>query len=190
VKKHETYDAPIKSKESLIFHVGFRQFVARPIFSSDAIRSGNHKLERFLQPGRFSMASVYAPVSFPPLPLIVFKQGDVEPTVAAVGTLRSIDPDRIILKRIILTGYPLRVQKSKATVRYMFHHPKDISWFKPVELWTKCGRRGRVKEAVGTHGSMKCLFNGVVQQHDTVCMNLYKRVYPKWPENLYRILDA
>ncbi|KAI3916131.1 hypothetical protein MKW98_004572 [Papaver atlanticum] len=190
VKKHETYDAPIKSKESLIFHVGFRQFVARPIFSSDAIRSGNHKLERFLHPGRFSMASVYAPVSFPPLPLIVFKQGDVEPTVAAVGTLRSIDPDRIILKRIILTGYPLRVQKSKATVRYMFHHPKDITWFKPVELWTKCGRRGRVKEAVGTHGSMKCLFNGVVQQHDTVCMNLYKRVYPKWPENLYRILDA
>ncbi|MCL7034744.1 hypothetical protein MKW94_019862 [Papaver nudicaule] len=190
VKKQDTYDAPIKSKGTLIFHVGFRQFVARPIFSSDAIRSGNHKMERFLHPGRFSMASVYAPVSFPPLPLIVFKQGDVEPAVAAVGTLRSIDPDRIILKRIILTGYPLRVQKLKATVRYMFHHPKDITWFKPVELWTKNGRRGRVKEAVGTHGSMKCVFNGVVQQHDTVCMNLYKRVYPKWPENLYRIPDA
>lgn len=29
VKKHETYDAPIKSKEELIFHVGFRQFVGR-----------------------------------------------------------------------------------------------------------------------------------------------------------------
>jgi hypothetical protein len=29
VKKHETYHAPIKSKEELIFHVGFRQFVAR-----------------------------------------------------------------------------------------------------------------------------------------------------------------
>lgn len=29
VKKHETYDAPIKSKEELIFNVGFRQFVGR-----------------------------------------------------------------------------------------------------------------------------------------------------------------
>lgn len=78
----------------------------RPIFSSDAIRSDKHKLERFLHPGRFAMASVYAPVSFPPLPLIVFKSGygDVEPAVAAVGSLRSIDPDRIILKKIILTG--------------------------------------------------------------------------------------
>lgn len=24
----------------------------------------------------------------------------------------------------------------------------------PVEVWTKCGRRGRVKEPVGTHGKM------------------------------------
>lgn len=29
VRKHDTYDAPIKAKEELIFHVGFRQFVAR-----------------------------------------------------------------------------------------------------------------------------------------------------------------
>lgn len=29
VKKHETYSAPIKAKEELIFHVGFRQFVTR-----------------------------------------------------------------------------------------------------------------------------------------------------------------
>ncbi|KAI3923307.1 hypothetical protein MKW98_026900 [Papaver atlanticum] len=29
VKKHDTYDAPIKSNERLIFHVGFRQFVVR-----------------------------------------------------------------------------------------------------------------------------------------------------------------
>ncbi|KAF9601778.1 hypothetical protein IFM89_022946 [Coptis chinensis] len=193
IKKHDSYNAPIKAKEDLIFHVGFRQFVARPIFSSDAISSDKHKMERFLHAGRFSIASVFAPISFPPLPLIVLKNGDGEVTpaaVAAVGSLRSIDPNRIILKKIILTGYPQRVSKLKATVRYMFHTPEDVRWFKPIEVWTKCGRRGRVKEPVGTHGAMKCIFNGIVQQHDTVCMSLFKRVYPKWPEQRYPMINA
>ncbi|TYH30720.1 hypothetical protein ES288_A01G116900v1 [Gossypium darwinii] len=187
IKKHDSYDAPIKSKEELIFNVGFRQFVARPIFSTDNINSDKHKMERFLHAGHFSIASIYAPISFPPLPLIALKSaaGAGTPAVAAVGSLRSIDPDRIILKKIILTGYPQRVSKLKATVRYMFHNPEDVRWFKPVEVWTKCGRRGRVKEPVGTHGAMKCIFNGGLQQHDTVCMSLYKRAYPKWPEHRF-----
>ncbi|KAI3745719.1 hypothetical protein L6452_08125 [Arctium lappa] len=187
VKKHETYSEPIKAKEELIFHVGFRQFVTRPTFASDNFNSDKHKMERFLHAGRFSIASVYAPISFPPLPLIVLKsRGDSSPpALAAVGSLKSIDPDKIILKKIILTGYPQRVSKSKAAVRYMFHNPEDVKWFKPVEVWTKLGRRGRIKEPLGTHGAMKCILNGVLQQNDTVCMSLFKRSYPKWPEHWF-----
>uniref|UniRef100_A0A5B7BVQ0 Bms1-type G domain-containing protein n=1 Tax=Davidia involucrata TaxID=16924 RepID=A0A5B7BVQ0_DAVIN len=192
IKKHDMYSAPIKAKEELVFHVGFRQFVSRPIFSSDNINSDKNKMERFLHAGRFSIASIYAPISFPSLPLIVLKsEGNAaSPAVAAVGSLRSIDPDRIILKKIILTGYPQRVSKLKSSVRYMFHNPEDVRWFKPVEVWSKCGRRGRIKEPVGTHGAMKCIFNGVLQQHDTVCMSLFKRTYPKWPQHWFPILDA
>ncbi|CAH8384164.1 unnamed protein product [Eruca vesicaria subsp. sativa] len=187
VKKYDGYEDPIKTKEELMFHVGFRQFVARPVFSTDNFRSDKHKMERFLHPGRFSLASVYGPISFPSLPLVVLKisEGSDAPAVAALGSLKSIEPNKIILKKIILTGYPQRVSKMKASVRYMFHNPEDVRWFKPVEVWSKCGRRGRVKEPVGTHGAMKCIFNGVVQQHDVVCMNLYKRGYPKWPERMY-----
>ncbi|KAG6592850.1 Pre-rRNA-processing protein TSR1-like protein, partial [Cucurbita argyrosperma subsp. sororia] len=189
-KKHDKKSHPLKGKEKLVFHVGFRQFVTRPIFSSDNFNSDKHKMERFLHAGRFSIASIYAPISFAPLPLIVLRNVEGISSFAASGSLKCIDPRRIILKKIILSGYPQRVSKLKATVRYMFHNPDDVRWFKPVDVWTKCGRRGRVKEPVGTHGAMKCIFNGVLQQHDTVCMSLYKRVYPKWPEHLFPLLDV
>ncbi|KAH7302740.1 hypothetical protein KP509_23G085500 [Ceratopteris richardii] len=183
IKKHESFSEPIRSKDPLIFHAGFRIFKTRPIFSTDDINMDKHKLERFLQPGRFSVASVFAPICFPPIPLVVFKDvGIGELALAASGSLKSVDPDRIILKKIVLSGYPLRVQKQRAVVRFMFHNPEDVRWFKPLELWTKYGRRGRIKEPVGTHGAMKCIFDGVLQQRDAVCVSLYKRVYPKWPE--------
>ncbi|XP_057748887.1 uncharacterized protein LOC130967838 [Arachis stenosperma] len=189
VKKNETYDLPIKSKEELLFHVGFRQFVGRPLFSSEYINTDKNKMERFLHPGRFSVASIYAPISFPPLPSIILKRTgeDVAPAVVAVGSLKSIDPDRIILKRVILTGYPQRVSKRKASVKHMFYNPEDVKWFKPVELYTKRGLRGRIKEPVGTHGAMKCLLNGVLEQRDTICMNLFKRAYPRWPNHHYAL---
>ena len=82
------------------------KFYCRPTFASDNFNSDKHKMERFLHAGRFSIASVYAPISFPPLPLIAFKSrgGSLAPVLAAVGSLNSINPDKIILKKIILTG--------------------------------------------------------------------------------------
>jgi hypothetical protein len=53
-------------------------------------------------------------------------------------------------------------------------------WFKPAELVTKHGLQGNIIDSVGDHGTMKCLFNAPIKQHDTVCINLYKRIYPKY----------
>lgn len=101
--------------------------------------------------------------------------GDV---LVATGSTLGYDTRRTVIKRILLTGYPLKIHKRKAVIRFMFHEPKDVVYFKPIELFTKNGLRGHIREAVGTHGHMKCVFNDIVQHNDTVCLPLYKRVFP------------
>jgi pre-rRNA-processing protein TSR1 len=56
--------------------------------------------------------------------------------IVASGVTMAPDPLKVILKRIILTGYPLKCHKKKCVVRWMFIDPKDIKYFKPVELYT------------------------------------------------------
>mmetsp|Transcript_16788 Transcript_16788/g.44185 ORF Transcript_16788/g.44185 Transcript_16788/m.44185 type:complete len:459 (-) Transcript_16788:548-1924(-) len=190
----EASDLTLRGKQPLVFHVGFRKFSAQPIYSEDTRRADKHRLERYLQPGRTSIATVYAPALHGPAPLLVFlpRSSDAaaeRPTLldvpVASGALLSVDPNRIILKKVLLTGHPFRTHKKKAVVRWMFHTPEDIRWFKPIELHTKFGRKGNIRESLGTKGYMKCIFDGPIHQHDTVCMSLFKRAFPKWRSFTY-----
>ena len=190
IKKAAAFEAPIANKEELMIVTGVRTFTSTPVLSADT-PGDKQKMERFLHAGRYSVASVFAPISYGPLPFLAFKpQGSIisegcpRVKLAACGSVRSCDPDRVVLKKITLTGFPVRVHKRRATVKFMFYNPDDIRWFRPIELYTKYGRRGTIEEPIGTHGAMKCMFDAPVQQRDAVCMSLYKRVFPKWPQSL------
>lgn len=60
------------------------------------------------------------------------------------------------------------------------HFLEDVDWFKPVEIYTPRGRHGHIKESLGTKGLMKCRFDQQLNTQDSVMLNLYKRVFPKW----------
>ena len=96
-----------------------------------------------------------------------------------------MNPHRLLIKRIILAGTPISVHKRNAVIRHMFFNADDVRWFKPVELWTKYGMVGHIKESRGTKGYMKCQFDKFIKQNDTVCMSLYKRQFPPWNEVLF-----
>jgi pre-rRNA-processing protein TSR1 len=164
--------SPLPSKGNVTIQAGFRRIDARPIYSEHTPNCDKARYMQFLNDS--GVASIYHPAIFPPSNVLVF----TGPTLVASGTFLSFDPKRLIIKRILLTGYPVKVHKRKAVIRYMFFDPKDILYFRPIELHTKEGLRGHILESLGTHGHMKCVFNDFMKYSDTVCLPLFKRVFP------------
>ncbi|RKP08921.1 hypothetical protein THASP1DRAFT_23173 [Thamnocephalis sphaerospora] len=192
VTRDSEYTEPVRSKDTLVLHCGFRRFRVQPLYSQNTPRgkgSNNvHKFERFLHNDQTSVATIFAPIQFGQMPVSLYRETDNsnEPILVATGTFLDAEPNRIIAKRIVLSGHPAKVHKKSAVIRYMFFHPDDVHWFKPVQLHTKYGRQGHIKESLGTHGYMKCMFDGPLKHQDTILMNLYKRVFPKWTTELWR----
>ena len=185
----ETAHIGLNSKQLLTVQCGFKRFEIRPIFSEIpkyTASSGTLPIQRMFRsvPEDVATGSVlmsfYAPAIFGPNnPVLVWSEESAMPILW--GSVATCAPNRpLIVKRITLTGYPFRVHQTKAVIRFMFFDPTDIEWFKPVELSTKKGLRGHIIESLGTHGYMKCRFNGQLTSDDIVCMHLYKRVFPKW----------
>ncbi|KAJ8067343.1 hypothetical protein OCU04_004696 [Sclerotinia nivalis] len=180
------YPSPIKSKDEMIVQCGPRRFVVNPLFSQGGNTPNDvHKFDRFLHPGQSTVASFIGPLSWGSIPTLFFKRpSESAPSSAPlslIGTGTSLPPStsRIIAKRIILTGHPYKIHKRLVTVRYMFFNREDVEWFKALQLWTKRGRSGFIKESLGTHGYFKATFDGKINPQDAVGVSLYKRMWPR-----------
>ncbi|GAA5989302.1 hypothetical protein JCM11641_006106 [Rhodosporidiobolus odoratus] len=198
VQRNTENNDTVRSKDPLVLQLGFRRFAINPIFSQHTVRNGGkgsnnvHKFERFLRHGiNATIATAYLPITFGNAPSLLIRvpttSADAEnPSpdqgihLIGTGALLSSDPTRITAKRLILTGHPYKVHKKTATIRYLFFNRDDVEYFKPVQLRTKGGRIGHIREPLGTHGYLKAGFDGPISQLDTICLNLYKRCYPKW----------
>ncbi|KAL4968496.1 small subunit rRNA maturation protein TSR1 [Aspergillus stella-maris] len=213
-------EAPLKSKEELIIQYGPRRLIVNPVFSSaDNTPNNVHKYDRFLHPGRSAIATWIGPLTWGSVPVLVFKArkqstsddpevmddaADAPELVSSTtpsfststvelignGTVISPDPSRVVAKRAIITGHPYKIHKRVVTVRYMFFNSEDVNWFKALQLWTRRGRSGFIKESLGTHGYFKCTFDAKLNPQDSVGISLYKRVFPRRARALEDVVAA
>lgn len=178
------HPSPLRSKDELIMQCGSRRFFINPLFSQSGNTPNNvHKFLRFLHPGQTAIASFIAPISWGSVPALFFQPSVSMPgtplSLIAIGTSLPASTSRVIAKRVILTGHPYKIHKKLVTVRYMFFNKEDVQWFKALQLWTKRGRSGFIKESLGTHGYCKATFDGKINPQDAVGVSLYKRVWPR-----------
>ena len=77
------------------------------------------------------MASFYHPCTYTPNKVLIFENEEMlnNAVYALKGDLLKVDNFQVILKRIVLTGYPYKIHKRKSVIRFMFFNPKDIKYF-------------------------------------------------------------
>ena len=120
---------------------GFRRFYSTPVYSEYAPKCDKQKYERFLHPERTSIATIYGPIMFPPAPVLMLLDGpstsvycccrcclrsaysEAGVSLVATGSLVSVDPNRPIIKRIVLSGRPVKVKKKSCLAEDMFYDP-------------------------------------------------------------------
>jgi pre-rRNA-processing protein TSR1 len=147
IQRHFDNQEVVESKKEVEIHCGFRRMTIRPIYGMET-SPGSHseklRYMRFLRHDMAVIASAFCPIVFAPCKIMIFTKSDEgRLNILATGSVLPPNPLTVILKRIILTGYPLKVHKKRAVIRYMFFNPKDVKYFKPVELYTKFGLRVR-----------------------------------------------
>lgn len=179
---------PVKSKDEIIVQFGPRTLAINPLFSQTGVSPNKiYKFERFLQPGKATVATFIGPATFGNIPALFYRRNSQgELTLLGTGSLLNVSSpsNRVIVKRIVLTGHPYKIHKKVVTVRYMFFNAEDVAWFKALQLFTKRGRTGYIKESLGTHGYFKATFDGRINPQDAVAVSLYKRVFPRMSKDV------
>ncbi|KAI4100450.1 MAG: hypothetical protein L6R37_005485 [Teloschistes peruensis] len=184
-----TSPSPLASKTRLLVQIGARRFLANPLFSQTGNTPNDvHKYLRFIHPGQTAVASFIAPVTWGSVPVLYFTLPPSSPSssspspyphLLAPGTHLPPSPTFTLAKRIILTGHPYKIHRNTVTIRHMFFNAGDVQHFAALRLFTKRGRRGVIRESLGTHGYFKAGFDGGVGMLDSVGVELFKRVWPR-----------
>ena len=172
---------PLKSGSEFLIQIGERRYTRSVVFTESGILGGKYKITKYVAPGASTLGSFYGFVTYAPSPVLLFQVIDGRQELVATGSLDGVDPARVLIERVLLTGTPIKINKHKVTVRGLFSIPSDAKWFKPIELYTKQGVCGTILCSLGEKGLVKCTFEQQLKANDVITMALYKRVFPLPP---------
>ena len=184
IKKHRWYSKILKSKDPLILSIGWRRFQTLPIFSKleDNLRS---RMLKYTPEHVACMAHFWGPIT--PQSTGVVAIQDVATRIpgfriAATGSIVEMDKSTQIMKKLKLTGVPLKIYKKTAFIKDMFNSSLEVAKFEGAKIKTVSGIRGQIKKAISKpEGCFRATFEDKILLSDIVfCRTWYKVDVPKF----------
>ncbi|CAK9802586.1 Ribosome biogenesis protein BMS1 homolog [Anthophora quadrimaculata] len=184
IKKHRWYPKILKSKDPLILSVGWRRFQTLAIFSKleDNLRN---RMLKYTPEHVACMAHFWGPIT--PQSTGILAVQDVATRapgfrIAATGSIVETDKSAQIMKKLKLTGVPMKIYKKTAFIKDMFNSALEVAKFEGARIKTVSGIRGQIKKAVSKpEGCFRATFEDKILLSDIVfCRTWYRVDVPKF----------
>ncbi|CAK9832115.1 Ribosome biogenesis protein BMS1 homolog [Anthophora retusa] len=184
IKKHRWYPKILKSKDPLILSVGWRRFQTLAIFSKleDNLRN---RMLKYTPEHVACMAHFWGPIT--PQSTGILAVQDVATRapgfrIAATGSIVETDKSTQIMKKLKLTGVPMKIYKKTAFIKDMFNSALEVAKFEGARIKTVSGIRGQIKKAVSKpEGCFRATFEDKILLSDIVfCRTWYRVDVPKF----------
>lgn len=184
IKKHRWYPKILKSRDPLIFSVGWRRFQSLPIYSKleDNLR---HRMLKYTPKHLACMGHFWGPIT--PQGTGILAVQDVASRessfrIAATGSIVELDKSTQVVKKLKLTGVPMKIYRKTAFIKDMFNSTLEIAKFEGARIKTVSGIRGQIKKAVAKpEGCFRATFEDKIMLSDIVfCRTWYKIDVPRF----------
>lgn len=149
-------------------------------------RDARYRALKYTPEHSHCIASLYAPITPPSTGCLAIQsvtQRSNTFRIAATGVVLEIDKSTDIVKKLKLTGYPMKVFKNTAFIKGMFTSALEVARFEGASVKTVSGIRGQIKKAIkNPKGGYRATFEDKILMSDIVFLRAW---YPVRPPKFY-----
>jgi ribosome biogenesis protein BMS1 len=185
IKRHRWHKKILKTNDPLIFSLGWRRFQTLPVYSISDSRVRNRML-KYTPEHMHCFGTFYGPLIAPNTGFSCYQSFSATNPgfrIAATGVVLAVDESTTIVKKLKLTGAPVKIYKNTAFIKDMFTTSLEIAKFEGASIKTVSGVRGQIKKALAKpEGHFRATFEDKILMSDIVFLRAW---FPVRPHRFY-----